>query len=328
MYKFFFLVLSGLLFISCELQDFAKPGMLVPLTVDQDASLPSLAINGTLLHVESYGNPTDPLLIVIHGGPGGDYRSMLNAKIFAGQGFRVVFYDQRGSGLSKREDKSQYQGEGTTGLFLDDLDALIRHFRLNNTQKVFLMGHSWGAMLAAGYINQHPGIVSGAVLAEPGGLTWPQTKQYLSRSNKIRFFSEALNNSVFPEQIIAGRSEHEVLDYKASFFSNYENAPGNVIGNPGEYPSWRSGAVAFKYTIEHADKYSFDFTGNLSNFQPEVLFMYSENNKAYGPAWAETVSTPFTNVKLQMVANCGHEMVHFGWKDMYPKVSAYLNQKK
>ena len=328
MQKFLFLALFGLLFSSCQLEDFAKPGALVPLTVDQDASLPSLAINGTLLHVESYGKSENPLLILIHGGPGGDYRSLLNAKAFADQGFRVIFYDQRGSGLSKREDKSRYQGEGTIGVFLNDLDALIKHFRVNDTQRVFLMGHSWGAMLAAGYINQHPGMISGAILAEPGGLTWPQTNEYLSRSNKIRFFSEALNNSVFPEQIIAGRSEHEVLDYKASFFSNYENAPGNVVGNPGEYPSWRSGAVAFKYMIEHADKYSFDFTTNLSHYHPEILFMYSENNKAYGLEWAEKVSAPFSNVKIQKVNNSGHEMVHFGWTDMYPMVLAYLNQKK
>ena len=328
MYKFMTTVLLGLVFTSCHKEDFAKPGALVPLTVDQDPSLPSLQINGTLLHVESHGKPSDPLLIMIHGGPGGDYRSMLEAKAFADDGFHVVFYDQRGSGLSKREPKSQYQGKGAVQLFIDDLHAVIAHFKSTDSQKVFLMGHSWGAMLATAYINQNPDRISGVVLAEPGGFTWPQTLEYLGRSNKIKFFSEALNNATFPEQFIAGRPEHEVLDYKALFFSSYETAPGNTIGNAGPYPYWRSGALAFKTLIENVDIHSFDFTTRLHEYSPHVLLMYSEYNKAYGASWAEKVVAPFPHADIQMVKNTGHEILYFGWTDFYPKALAYLNQHK
>jgi len=314
------------LLAACELEEWSKPGALVPLTADQDSSIPSVAVNGTLLHVETYGNPTDPLLIVIHGGPGGDFRSLLNAKDFSDDGFYVVFYDQRGTGLSKREDRSQYEGEDAVDLFINDLDALINHFKIGPTQKVFLLGHSWGAMLATAYINEHPEKINGAVLGEPGGPTWPQTEEYLSRSNKVKFFKEAINDALVPEQIIAGRSEHEVLDYKASFFASYENAPGNVIGNPGPYPFWRNGAVAFEALNENAGEYGFDFTANLHGFSTNVLFLYSENNTAYGKNWAETVSSPFPNVEVAMVENCGHEMLYFGWTDLYPKALTYLNQ--
>ncbi|MBX2929824.1 MAG: alpha/beta hydrolase [Saprospiraceae bacterium] len=328
MYKITFALLSGLLLASCQLEDWASPGALVPLTVDQDPDLPALAINGTLLHVQSYGASSDPLLVMLHGGPGGDFRSLLQARRFAEAGFYVVFYDQRGSGLSKREDKNRYEGADAVQLFIDDLDALISHFQIHDSQKVFLMGHSWGAMLAAGYINQHPGKISGAVLAEPGGFTWTQTGEYLSRSNSIRFFSEALNDAIFPEQILAGRSEHEVLDYKASFFSNYENAPGNVIGNAGPYPFWRNGAVAFEALIDNADRYGFDFTTQLHQFTPKVLFLYSEYNEAYGRQWAETVAAPFPHVEIKMIAQTGHEMLHFGWAGLYPVSLTYLNELK
>lgn len=330
MNKFFFsLLLAGLfLTAACKKEDMAEPGTLVPRTVDQDATLPSLPVNGTLLHVESHGDPSDPLLVIVHGGPGGDYRSLLNAKDFADEGFHVVFYDQRGCGLSKREEKSQYQAQTAVQLYINDLDALIDHFRQGPSQKVFLLGHSWGAMLSTAYINQHPEKISGAVLAEPGGFTWTQTSEYLGRSNKIKFFSEALNDAIFPEQIIAGRPEQEVLDYKASFFSSFENAPGNTIGNPGSYPFWRNGAVAFEKLIENAEKYGFDFTTNLHEFSPKVLFLYSENNKAYGIEWAKKVSAPYPNVQLEIVHNSGHEMLYFGWTDFHPKASDYLNTLK
>ncbi len=330
MNKFIFatIVFGLLLSSACRKEDMAKPGALVPLTVDQDSSIPSLAVNGTLLHAEQYGNPSDPLLVLVHGGPGGDYRSMLNAKVFAQEGFCVVFYDQRGTGLSKREKADQYQDKSAVQLYIDDLHALLNHYQQMPSQKIFLMGHSWGAMLATAYINQHPGRISGAVLAEPGGFTWTQTSDYLSRSNKIKFFSEALNDAVFPEQIIAGREEQEILDYKASFFATFENAPGNTIGNPGPYPFWRNGAVVFGKLIENAEKYDFDFTNNLSSYTPEILFLYSERNKAYGLDWAKKVSAPYPNVTLDIVRNCGHEMLYFGWTDLYPKASTYLNNLK
>lgn len=306
----------------------ATPGLLVPRTVDQDVRLPSLSINGTKLHVESFGNATDPIIVVIHGGPGGDYRSMINARQLVSNGFFVVFYDQRGSGLSKREDKSQYEAADAIQLFIDDLDEIIGHYRLSATQKVFLLGHSWGAMLATGYVNQYPEKISGVILSEPGGFTWTQTLDYLSRSNHIKFFSEALNNAIFPEQIFAGRAEQEVLDYKATFFSSFENAPGNTIGNAGPYPFWRNGAVCFSGLIDNADKRGFDFTTDLNEYSNKILFLYSEYNKAYGLDWAKKVSAPYATADIQLIKGTGHEMLYFGWADMYPKVLTYLNQLK
>lgn len=316
------------LLAACEPEDWSKPGNLVPRTADQDASVPSQHINGTLLHVESYGSPTDPLIVVIHGGPGGDFRSLLYAKDLAEDGFHVVFYDQRGTGLSKREDKNQFEPKDAHDLFVEDLDALITLFRFGPGQKVFLMGHSWGAMLATAYINKYPEKITGAVLAEPGGLTWPQTEDYTSRSNDVKLFKEAINNTLVPESIIAGKSQHEILDYKASFFSSYENAPGNVLGNPAEYPFWRNGAVSGEALIDNAEHNGFDFTKNLHKYTTEVLFLYSENNRAYGRTWAEQVAAPYPDADIQMVENCGHEMFYFGWSSLYPKALNYFNQLK
>lgn len=326
--KNLFLVTWCMFFMSCDIEDITTPGLLVPLTVEQDASLPSLRINGTLLHVESFGRSTDPVVILLHGGPGGDYRSLMGAKQLTEDGYLVVFYDQRGSGLSKRENKNQYTNADAIQLFIEDLNALVNHFKLSDTQKVFLVGHSWGAMLATGYVNKYPEKIAGIVLAEPGGFTWTQTQDYLSRSNHIRFFSEALNNALFPEQIFAGRDEHEALDYKAAYFSSFENAPGNTIGNARAYPFWRSGAVCFSGLIDNADQRGFDFKSKLSRYPTKILFLYSEWNKAYGLDWAKKVSAPYPQVNIQLIKGTGHEMFYFGWDDMYSKIVNYLKELK
>ncbi len=319
------LFLLGLSACNSDLMDPLTLGSLVPRTVDQDASLPSLVINGTHLHVETFGVPTDPIIVMIHGGPGGDYRDLLEARAFADDGFFVVFYDQRGTGLSKREDASQFDG---VQIMIDDLNALVHHFKLADAQKVFLIGHSWGAMLATGYINQHPEKIDGVVLAEPGGFTWPQVEEYLSLSKHIELFSEALNDALFPEQIFTGRDEHEIQDYKASYFFTFENAPGNTIGNAGPYPFWRSGAVSFNAMLEVGETQGLDFTTHLADFSTRVLFTYSELNTAYGQAWAETVGSVFPHIEYHEIEGTGHEILYFGWDAFYAIALTYLNEMK
>lgn len=308
-----------------DLADPLAPGALVPRTVDQDPTLPSLLINGNLLHVETYGNPTDPIVVVIHGGPGGDYRSLLNAKAFAEDGFFVVFYDQRGTGLSERVDRSQFTG---VQIMIDDLHAIIAHFQSSDDQKVFLMGHSWGAMLATAYIDQYQNEIDGVVLAEPGGFTWDQAKDYISRANEIHIFSEQVNDALFPEQIFGGRDENEILDYKAAYFMTFENAPGNTIGNAGPYPFWRNGAASAEEMFKIADSVGFDFTTHLHDYHTKVLFAYSELNKAYGVEWAHEVAAPYPNVEYFEVKGSGHELLYFGWDNFYPNAINYLNELK
>ena len=271
-----FLALLSLLLYACEEQSINAPGALVPLTVDEDTTLPSIFVNGTLLHSKAYGDPENPMIIAIHGGPGADYRSILNLRHFAADSFYVVFYDQRGSGLSRRHDADIY----STQLFINDLDAVIEHYRQSEDQKVILMGHSWGAMLATAYINKYPGRVTGAVLMEPGGFTWDDTKDYIERSQNIELFSEATNDVVYQDQFLTGH-DHNILDYKGGL-SSIDYAEGNKIGNPGPYPSWRFGAVCQKASFDYVEEHPFDFTTSLDQYSTKVLFAYSELSEAYG----------------------------------------------
>lgn len=308
---------------SCETHEMDEPGLLVPLTVDEDPSLPSISVNGTQLHAESFGNPNDPMLVALHGGPGGDYRYLLNCAEFVNDGFFVVMYDQRGSGLSKRHDEKIY----TVQLFIDDLDAVIHHYRKDSAQKIFLLGQSWGAMLATAYVNQNPGKISGLVLAEPGGFTWKDTKDYIERFQTLQLFDEASNDFVYLDQFVTG-DDHRVLDYKAGLMAAADFAEGNKTGVEGLEPNWRFGAICHKASLDYAEKYGFDFTTNLNQFNTKVLFVYSELNEAYGKKHAEKVSSVYPNVQLEEILGQGHEMTYFGWNKFYPLAKNYLNEVK
>jgi proline iminopeptidase len=309
---------------NCQTEDPTTPGLLVPKTADQDPTLPSIIVNGAKLHSEAFGNENAPIIIPLHGGPGSDYRYLLNCKAFANQGYRVVFYDQRGSGLSQRFPKSSYT---SVNVLIDELKGVIKYYRKSPNQKVFLLGHSWGGMLATAYINENPTDINGVVIGEAGGFIWQDVKDYIERSRSFNFFGEDLNNATYLDQFLTIKhDEHEIIDYKLGLIASQ-----NINdGNEGIAQTWRSGGIILPRMLELGDKETPNWTTNLSKFKTEVLFIYSENNKAYGLDHAKKVSSAYPNVTLFKALGAGHDMLSFptGWKNCYPEILAYFNTLK
>jgi proline iminopeptidase len=323
-----FLILTAGMLAGCTKgKQLVDEGNLVPKTVEYDLSLSSITVNETLLHSEAFGNPDSAIIVVLHGGPGADYRSLLNCKIFADQGYRVVFYDQRGSGLSKRHPKNAFSLQ----LMYDDLTAIINYYRKSASQKIFLLGHSWGAILATGYINKYPAAINGVILAEPGGLVYEDIQDYIKRSKNINVTSELFNDVSYPDQFITGnKDEHAIVDYKYALAAVADGAEGNPTGNEARPPFWRFGKIVADALTEIGDRDKPNFITNIKQFTTKVLFVYSEKNKAYGMQYAQKVSSAFPGVQLFKVYGAGHDLLTFqtGWNNFYPVALAYLNSLK
>lgn len=320
------LLIACMTVMGCETDFYIhEPGNLVPKTVVEDPQLPSIAVNGTVLHAESFGNHGDPMVIFLHGGPGADYRNALNVQQLALNGYHVIFFDQRGTGLSKRHEKQSYSIQ----LYLDDLSAVIGHYRTSSDQKVFLFGHSWGAMLAAAYIDAYPNRIDGAIFAEPGGFNKQLLDEYGASSRKINLFAEESSDVFFYDQFLTGRQDaHEILDYKLALASSFSYAPGNDEGIEGPSPFWRNGAVVLQAFVDISDSEGFDFTTNLHQYPTKVLFLYGENNKSYGLPFAQKEASYFPLSEIVQIDNSGHEMIYFKWEAVYPVVLSYLNALK
>ncbi len=108
-------------------------------------------------------------VVVLHGGPGFtmDYLAADLGPLAARH--TLLFYDQRGTGRSSLvSDSSALDGQR----FAEDLEAVRRHFGIG---RLTLLGHSWGAGVAALYAAQHPErvgrlLVVGAIPARRGEL--------------------------------------------------------------------------------------------------------------------------------------------------------------
>jgi proline-specific peptidase len=105
-------------------------------------------------------------VLALHGGPGPPHESLEPLSGLARDGRPVVFYDQLGCGNSERfGDPDRWSVE----LFLYELAAVRRRLGL---ERVHLLGHSWGDMLAIEHaMGGAEGIASltlvGAVLSGP-----------------------------------------------------------------------------------------------------------------------------------------------------------------
>lgn len=100
-----------------------------------------------------------PVLLYIHGGPGGTM--MPNAHVFQNgwdKLFTVVHWDQRGAGKTFRRNFFHRDRSKMTILqFVEDAVQVTR-FLLNyfGKKKIVILGHSWGSALATFLCSQHP----------------------------------------------------------------------------------------------------------------------------------------------------------------------------
>ena len=100
-------------------------------------------------------------IIVLHGGPDFDHGYLLPDLDRLADGYRLLYYDQRGRG---RSADHVLPVEVSLASDVDDVDRVRQYFHLESAA---LLGHSWGAVLALEYALQHPDRVSHLILMNP-----------------------------------------------------------------------------------------------------------------------------------------------------------------
>lgn len=286
----------------------------VPDTVATDPTIPHVEINGVVFHAETFGDPQNPVVVVVHGGPGGDYGYLLNLHTLSDDYF-VVFYDQRGAGLSPRVAASELSLDSS----IEDLHRIVTHY--GQGEPVYLVGHSWGAMLAGGYIGQYPELVAKAVLAEPGGLN----NAALDRFDERQAASQGLGyyQVLVPTIFETFHMELQEPDARADYIfarmttafvdssqSSYRCADENVVAVKPEVPvpPRRFGSTAFT-TLFGASADLSPIEANAANYTDEVLFIASECNTFIGEQFQREQMTIFPQPRLVVIPNAGHNMI-------------------
>jgi proline iminopeptidase len=139
--------------------------------------------DGHEMYYEQSGNPAGKPALFVHGGPGGG--GDVNARrFFDAQRYRIVVFDQRGSGRSAPHASLE---ANTTWHLVADMERLRRHL---GVERWLVFGGSWGSTLALAYAQTHPSAVSELVLR---GI-------FLLRKLELTWFYQFGASLLFPEQ--------------------------------------------------------------------------------------------------------------------------------
>jgi len=101
-------------------------------------------------------------LLLLHGGPGftHEYFEALERPLGA-EGIEFIYYDQLGSAYS---DQPKDASLWTTERFVDEVEQVRQALGLTKDD-FYLLGHSWGGILATEYALAHPQSVKGLVIS-------------------------------------------------------------------------------------------------------------------------------------------------------------------
>jgi proline iminopeptidase len=263
------------------------------LAAAQDRDL-EVASGDTTLHVHEVGDPKAPqVLIAIHGGPGlaSDYLAPL-ARL-AGPGRRVVFYDQRGSGASPRSPSRDY----TLATQVADLDAVRTAV---GAERVILVGHSWGTVIALAYAFENaPLYVSKVVLIGMGAPTAAEDR----RSFGVAFGArrdKLVRAGLIPRARPAPTGDDCIDAFNATLPAFFADA---------HHPGAKRLAGSYHCDVTHAalrGAGEWDFRHDLENLNVPILLVIGDADANLAGCQMTRALLPADKAILGLLRECGH----------------------
>lgn len=277
------------------------------------------APGGVRLFYRLVGSGPDTV-VVVHGGPGLTMDYFFDDLAPMAQGHALLFYDQRGAGRSSLvSDSAALDGQR----FADDLEALRRHFRMG---RLTILGHSWGAVVAALYAARFPDHVGQLVIV--GGVPLTKTR-LLADFNRLaarrdttttRQLREAMAARVAnPGDVAACRA------YYVLWFGPFFTDPRILATSKGDFcagtPESRRNKMAAVDRFVWASLGDFDWRSSLRAVTGRALIVHGTTDVLTGQReWAAALP----NARLLLLDGAGHFPYLDAPNRFFPAIAAFL----
>lgn len=253
---------------------------------------------GVQLHYTSAGTGTP--IVLLSGGPGLDIDYVLPVAEFLPSGYRSIAFEQRGTGRSRPQafDAATL----TLHTVVEDLEALRVQLQ---QERLCLLGHSWGGMLAMAYAAAHPDRVDRLILVDSGGPTLEFTQ----------WFGDNIEARLRPEDV-------ELRDHWQAAAKKGVDADKVALESlkaivPGYFFDRKAG-LAFASTFQdgqyHIDVNEglfadmgthYDLRDGLKNLKKPVLIIHGHQDPM-GDKTAEDIRALIAGSTLVYIDRCGH----------------------
>ncbi len=239
-------------------------------------------------------------VIVIHGGPGMDQGYLLPGMAALAKKHQVVFYDQLGCGRSTATviDESHI----TINSFVEDIETLRKALKF---EKVTIVGHSWGGMLAMYYAVKYPKNIKKLVLMNT--VTSAGMEEFLDEVEKRTMPSAGEFEKLKASQEFIDSEPQAIAEYYRLFFQYYFHNPADLekLNLQLEPKGTATGvkvakileeSIFGKYTDQHDDLQKLKIPTLIIRGESDVIPMSAANSMAHS----------IKGSKLVVLKNCGH----------------------
>jgi proline iminopeptidase len=273
----------------------ATPMPTITPAVQQELPVQELKVQSpdVTLYVRVAGNaPSGNVLIAINGGPGLSSHYMLGLEDLAGPNFAVVTYDQRG--VSRSSPPLMDPANYTLAKYVDDLEAVRQAV---GVETVYLLGHSWGGLVAMRYATIYPERVRSIVLV---GSSPPAWKDLLAGMSRLSERVAALQaQGILPQDLT--RQEGQDDPVLRAYFSdpNFWFSPHDR-GGPPEFSQVANQLI-------WAVIQGLDLTKEVAKLKHPVLVLWGQDDP-FGVPMAEATVAALSSAKVEYVLlnKCGH----------------------
>ena len=261
-------------------------------------------------------------VIVLHGGPGFSHDYLADDLLPLADARRVIHYDQRGSGRSTLVSGGDALDARR---FADDLEAVRLHFGL---QRLTLLGHSWGAAVAALYAMRHPQRVERLVLVGPMPLRRDELNNTFARVRASGDAEWRRQLQARGQALVAAPGDEEACRafYDTWFTPFFGNAAARARSRgsfcAGTAESRRNKALNVdRYTV--ASLGSFDWRGALGAVMAPALIVHGSVDVISADSAREWAAA-LPNARLALLEGVGHFPYLESPERFYPLVNAFL----
>jgi proline iminopeptidase len=199
------------------------------------------------IYFEESGNPRGKPAVFLHGGPGGGTDPKMR-RFFDPKRYRIVLFDQRGSGKSKPHASLD---ANTTWDLVADTEKVREHLGID---KWLVFGGSWGSTLALAYAQTHPERVTELVLR---GI-------FLLRRSELEWFYQNPQGaaSIFPdlwESYVEVIPEAERDDMMAAYYKRLTSPDADVLRRAATaWSVWEGGTSYLRANTDYVTKFKED----------------------------------------------------------------------
>jgi len=285
-----------------------------------------IEVNGAKLYVVLVGHG-DPI-IVIPGGPGGAHPGYRVFDTLAKDN-EIIYYDAFGRGKS---DTAKDVKEYTLARDIEDVEGLRKalHF-----EKLNVLGHSYGGLVAQGYALKYPEHVSHLILANTfhSYLMWQANDDNSNHEIKTNY-PEVWDSLMIIREAgaVSSDPEHQRLYGEVPYGFLYGYNPDNFLNRGRKpYPNSFNSKLYYQMVgrdgdfIVGNDIGSFDYRKELKNLKMPVLIYGGRYDRVAVPVMMEKYKEYCPQAKFVMFERSGHNPQIEQPDELFPLIENFLH---